>query len=49
MNVEHHTKRRNLSRWRESRLRRLEWEERMGRATPQQVQRIAQLRHALSA
>lgn len=37
------TKRRNLARWREARLRRLEWESKKGRATERQVDRINQL------
>jgi len=36
-------KRRNIGRWRENRLRRLEFEARMNRATPRQLARIAQL------
>lgn len=43
---ERQTKRRNLARWRESRLRRLEYEKRNGRATDRQLARISQLQDA---
>jgi hypothetical protein len=40
---EKQNKRRNMLRWRESRLRRLDWERKQNRATPRQLARISQL------
>ena len=40
-------KRQNVDRWRSNRARRLEYEEKRGRATPRQIARLNQLRESL--